>query len=178
MAEFEIYIPANLSFQDYIAIIQTARVWADGYDKKDLARLSATLAPEVIVDYTSVVPAWGEKRYTCHEFATEWLSPEHLGNKALATQHLLGQPYIKSVSEAEIVVQWQQLASHGRWEDESSVSGQSGKKRMIVETSDGRSWMEHKFVRIEGRWKIARITPELRYDTGDFMRIRRPEGAA
>lgn len=34
MAEFEIYIPANLSFQDYIAIIQTARVWADGYDKK------------------------------------------------------------------------------------------------------------------------------------------------
>lgn len=77
------------------------------------------------------------------------------------------------------MVQWQQLASHGRWEDESPVSGDSGKKkRMIVETSDGRSWMEHKFVRIEGRWKIARITPELRYDTGDFRRIRRPEGEA
>jgi scytalone dehydratase len=144
--------------------------------KQDLARLSATLAPEVIVDYTSVVPSWGEKRYTSHEFATEWLSPEHLGNKALATQHLLGQPEFKSVAEDEIVVQWQQLASHGRWEDGSATKG--GKKRMIVETSDGRSWMKHKFVRIEGRWKIARITPELTYDTGDFMRVRRPEGAA
>ncbi|GAM43427.1 hypothetical protein TCE0_050r18231 [Talaromyces pinophilus] len=144
--------------------------------KKDFARLSATLAPEVIVDYTSVVPAWGEKRYTSHEFATEWLSPEHLGNKALATQHLLAQPYIKSVAKDEIVVQWQQLASHGRWEDENAT--ETGKQRMIVETSDGRSWMEHKFVRIEERWKIARIRPELRYDTGDFMRVRRPEGAA
>lgn len=74
------------------------------------------------------------------------------------------------------MVQWQQLASHGRWEDENAT--ESGKQRMIVETSDGRSWMEHKFVRIEGRWKIARIRPELRYDTGDFMRVRRPEGAA
>lgn len=34
MADFEIYIPTNLSFQDYIAIIQTARSWADGYDRK------------------------------------------------------------------------------------------------------------------------------------------------
>lgn len=34
MTEFEICIPTHLSFQDYIAIIQTARVWADGYDRK------------------------------------------------------------------------------------------------------------------------------------------------
>jgi scytalone dehydratase len=100
-----------------------------------------------------------------------------LGNKALATQHLLAQPYIKSVAEDEIVVQWQQLASHGRWEDDGPAQ-ETGKKKMIVDTSDGRSWMEHKFVRIEGRWKITRITPELSYDTGDFMRVRRPEGAA
>lgn len=31
---FDIYIPTDLTFQDYIAIIQTARVWADGYDQK------------------------------------------------------------------------------------------------------------------------------------------------
>lgn len=30
----EIYIPNNLTFQDYIAVVQTARVWADGYDRK------------------------------------------------------------------------------------------------------------------------------------------------
>lgn len=125
----------------------------------------------MIVDYTSVVPAWGEKFYTSQEFANEWLSPEHLGNKALATQHLLAQPYFKSVTADEIVVQWQQLASHGRRSDRDSG------RKSIEETSDGRSWMEHKFVKIDGRWKIARITPELSYDTGDFMRVRRPEGA-
>lgn len=120
------------------------------------------------------MPAWGEKRYTSRDFAKEWLNPEHLGNKALATQHLLAQPYFKSVAADEIVVQWQQLASHGRWETDSE--GKDGRK-MINETSDGRSWMEHKFVRIDGKWKIARITPELSYDTGDFMRVRRLEGA-
>jgi hypothetical protein len=34
MSDFNIYIPENLSFADYIAIVQTARVLADGYDKK------------------------------------------------------------------------------------------------------------------------------------------------
>jgi scytalone dehydratase len=31
---FDIYTPGNLSFQDYIAIVQTARIWAYGYDRK------------------------------------------------------------------------------------------------------------------------------------------------
>lgn len=31
---FEIYIPENLKFADYIAVLQTARTWADGYDRK------------------------------------------------------------------------------------------------------------------------------------------------
>lgn len=30
----EIYIPEKLTFQDYIAVVQTARAWADGYDRK------------------------------------------------------------------------------------------------------------------------------------------------
>ncbi|KAJ5610197.1 hypothetical protein N7510_006916 [Penicillium lagena] len=169
--DFDIYIPDNLSFQDYIAIVQTARVWADGYDRKSFPRLIAALAPEVIVDYTLIVAEWGEKAYTAHEFATEWLSAEHLGLKPLATQHLLAQPYFKSVKADEIVVEWQQLASHGRRGNERlDTSG------TITETSDGRSYMEHRFVRVGGKWKIARITPSLIYQTGDFMRIRRPEG--
>lgn len=31
---FEIYIPENLKFSDYIAVLQTTRTWADGYDRK------------------------------------------------------------------------------------------------------------------------------------------------
>jgi scytalone dehydratase len=100
------------------------------------------------------------------------LSAEHLGLKPLATQHLLAQPYFKSVKADEIVVEWQQLASHGRRRDE--LLDTSG---TITETSDGRSYMEHRFIKVGGRWKIARITPSLIYQTGNFMRIRRPEGS-
>lgn len=135
-------------------------------------RLLAALAPKVTVDYTLIVSAWGQKEYTAHDFASEWLSPEHLGLKPLATQHLLAQPYFKSVEPDEIVVEWQQLASHGRRGDERLDTSGS-----ITETSDGRSYMEHQFVKIDGRWRITRITPSLIYQTGDFMHIRRPEGS-
>jgi len=173
---FEIYIPTSLNFQDYIAIIQTARTWADGYDQKDYARLFAALAPEVTIDYTLIVAAWGTKTYSASDFATLWLSEEHLGLKPLATQHLLAQPYFKSVNDNEIIVQWQQLASHGRRADEDVKNDIKDTSSRILETSDGRSYMEHRLVRVDGKWKIERITPSLLYQTGDFMRIRRPEG--
>ncbi|KAJ5522645.1 scytalone dehydratase [Penicillium frequentans] len=166
---FDIYIPDNLRFQDYIAIVQTARVWADGYDRKSFPRLLAALAPKVTVDYTLIVSGWGREEYTAHELASKWLSAEHLGLKPLATQHLLAQPYFKYVGEGEIVVEWQQLASHGRRDDEHRDTSGS-----ITETSDGRTYMEHQFVKVDGKWKIARITPSLIYQTGDFMHIRRP----
>jgi len=109
-------------------------------------------------------------KYTDTEFAKEWLSSKHLGLKPLATQHLLGQPYFKRVDPNEIIVEWQQLASHGRRADE--IQDASAK---ITETSDGRSYMEHRFIKVDGKWKISGITPSLIYQTGDFARIRRPE---
>ncbi|CAK7205298.1 hypothetical protein SEUCBS139899_008067 [Sporothrix eucalyptigena] len=172
---FQIYIPSNLSFQDYIAVIQTARAWADGYDQKRSDMLLAALAPNVAVDYTLIVAAWGIKHYTADEFAALWLSEEHLGLKPLATQHLLGQPYFKSVTDDEIVVQWQQLASHGRRQDVGG-DGPKDTSAVITETSDGRSYMDHRFIKVDGLWKITGITPSLLYQTGDFMRIRRAAG--
>ncbi|KAL2784223.1 NTF2-like protein [Aspergillus keveii] len=171
MSEFHIYIPENLSFADYITIVQTARVLADGYDTKDRARVLAAVAPEVTVDYSLIVPAWGCKIYTGEAFASAWTATELLGNPILATQHLLGQPYFTSVSEAVITVQWQQLASHARWEGDARGAG--GK---VGESSDGRSFMEQEFRKVDGKWKIAAITPSLLYYTGDFTRILRPAG--
>ncbi|KAJ0417660.1 NTF2-like protein [Aspergillus carlsbadensis] len=169
MADFDIHVPENLSFADYIAIVQTARVLADGYDRKDRARVLAAIAPEVTVDYSLVVPAWGRKNYAAEAFASAWLAPEGLGNPVLATQHLLGQPYFTSISDSAITVQWQQLASHARWEGEAR--GAAGK---VGESSDGRSFMEQEFRKVDGKWKIAAITPSLLYHTGDFTRVRRP----
>ncbi|KAH6667831.1 hypothetical protein B0J14DRAFT_567189 [Halenospora varia] len=169
---FEIYIPTNLTFQDYVAITQCARTLADGYDRKDKSRLRASLAPDVTVDYSAVVPAWGLMEYRAEDFVENWLGPKHLGVKALATQHLLGMPYFQSVSEEEIVVEWQQLASHGR-----RIVGEDFASPMckIGDTSDGRSWMRQTFVKVGGQWKIKVIRPEVLYHTGDFRHVGRPD---
>jgi hypothetical protein len=124
--------------------------------------LLAALAPNITIDYTLIVAAWGTKTYSASEFATLWLSEEHLGLKPLATQHLLAQPYFKSVTEDEIIVEWQQLASHGRRAEEDVKNKVKDTSNTITETSDGRSHMEHRFVHIEGKWKIQRITPSYR----------------
>lgn len=121
------------------------------------------------------MPAWGIKQYKAAEFAALWLSEEHLGLKPLVTQHLLAQPYFKKVIADEIVVEWQQLASHGRLQADGGGARDASAAR-INETSDGRSYMQHQFVRVGDFWKIATITPSLLYQTGDFMRIRRPDG--
>jgi len=169
---FEIYIPSNLTFQDYIAVCQCSRTLADGYDRKDKIRLRASLAPNVIVDYTAVVPEWGQKNFTADAFVDEWLGQVHLGVKALATQHLLGTPYFKKVTDEEIIVEWQQMASHGR-----RIVGEDFKHPMckIGEISDGRSWMQQTLVKVEGLWRISVIRPEVLYHTGDFLVIRRPD---
>jgi scytalone dehydratase len=130
------------------------------------------LASDVVVDYTGVVPAWGRKEYKAEAFADEWLSELHLGLKPLATQHLLGLHYFKSATEKEIIVEWQQIASHGRHE-----KGEDGANplRKIEEQSNHRTYMEHTFVKREGNWKIAVIKPSVLFSPGDFMNVRRPE---
>ena len=117
-----------------------------------------------------MVPAWGLKHFTADAFVEEWLGPKHLGVKALATQHLLGGPYFKSVTDKEIVVEWQQMASHGR-----RVVGEDFTHPMckIGETSDGRSWMQQTYVRVDGQWRVSVIMPEVLYHTGDFRRVGR-----
>ncbi|CEJ58055.1 Putative Catalytic activity: scytalone dehydratases catalize the reaction of Scytalone <=_ 1 [Penicillium brasilianum] len=170
---FEIYIPSSLTFQDYLGITQCARTLADGYDRKDKSRVRASLAPNVIVDYSKVVPEMGCRTFAADEFVEEWLGPTHLGVKALATQHLLGAPYFKSATKDEIVVEWQQLASHGR-----RVEGEDFAHPMckIGESSDGRSWMQQIFVKVDGQWRISEIRPEVVYHTGDFLKVGRKDG--
>jgi scytalone dehydratase len=187
---FDIYFPDNLDFRDYINVSQVARTWADGYDRKvesltrrpvfastdthyqDKERLRASLASNVVVDYTGVVPSWGSKQYTASAFVDEWLSPAHLGLKSLATQHLLALHYFKSVSDLEIVVEWQQIASHGRRSEGEDFANPMCK---IEAESNHRSYMQHTFVKENGRWRIAVIRPEILYQPGDFMEVRRPE---
>jgi scytalone dehydratase len=70
------------------------------------------------------------------------------------------------------VVEWQQLASHGR-----RVEGEDYANPMckIDEISDGRSWMQQTFVKVDGAWRIQEIRPEVLYHTGDFLKVGRPD---
>ncbi|KAF3020176.1 hypothetical protein E8E14_010193 [Neopestalotiopsis sp. 37M] len=174
MDTFEIYeVPESLTFRDYLNICQCARTLADGYDRKDKARVRASLTPdEVVVDYSKVNKEWGRIPYATDKFVDLWMGPEHLGVKALATQHLLGIPYFKSVTETEVLVEWHQLASHARREKGADHSDPMAK---IVETSDGRSWMQQKYVKVGTAWRIREIRPEAIYHTGDWQQVRRQD---
>lgn len=71
-----------------------------------------------------------------------------------------------------IIVEWQQLASHGRREH-----GQDYADPMcsIDEISDGRSWVQHTFFKVDEAWKISEIKPEVIYHTGDFLQVGRED---
>ena len=60
------------------------------------------------------------------------------------------------------------MASHGR-----RVVGKDFANPMckIGEASDGRSWMQQTFVKVEGQWRVSVIRLEVLYHTGDFRRV-------
>lgn len=142
------------------------------FKHQDKLRLRAALAPNVVADFAAVNPDWGRKSFTAEAFIDEWLGPNHLGIKALATHHLLGTPYFKSATAEEIVVEWQQMASHAR-----RVAGEDFTHPMckIEAVSDGRSWMQQTLVKVEGQWRIAVIKPEIHYRAGNLREIGRPD---
>ncbi|KAJ5113790.1 NTF2-like protein [Penicillium angulare] len=167
---FELYIPANLNFRDYIAIVQTARAFADGYDCKDEIRLRAVLASFVTADYTGVSESLGCKTYTSEEFITTFLSPHALGKKDLLTQHLLGQPYFICVTTEKIIVEWQQLAGHGKAIPDGEGTGFT---KRTSDRCNGMSYMKQVYTKVNGEWKIAGLEPTVLYETGDFEGIRK-----
>ncbi|KAJ5747329.1 NTF2-like protein [Penicillium nucicola] len=113
------------------------------------------------------MPAIGKEDYSTDAFIEKFLSPSNLGNEALLTQHLLGQPYFKSVSQSDIVVEWQQVASHG-----NAKRDQGRLSKKVSETSDGKFYMEQHYVKVNGQWKIAAIKPSLLFETGNFVKVR------
>ncbi|KAK7960660.1 hypothetical protein PG988_011874 [Apiospora saccharicola] len=157
---FDIYIPTELTFQanarllSYLAICQTSRTLVDGFDLKDRSGLLAALAPEVVAEYAAVNSAWAARTFTAAAFADEWLGPAHLGLASTATHHQLGAPYFKS-----------RLAGEDFESPLCKVGAVSG----------GKSWMEHTFVKVDGRWKISVVRPTIHYRVGSLKKTRGEE---
>lgn len=109
--------------------------------------------------------------YSAEGFIDEWLGPNHLGSsKALVTFHLLGLPYFHSVTEEEIVVDYQQLASHAR---RAAGEDWTHPECKIEGDSDGKSWMQQTFVKVDGVWKISVIKPSIHYRPGSLEHVGR-----
>lgn len=117
------------------------------------------------VDYRLVSETIQHKSYTADDFIAEMLSPDLLGNERLLTQHLLGQCYVKSATDDEIVVEWQQIAGHGRYIAAKSLHPL---KKQVDKTSNGKSYMEQRYSKVDGRWKITRLKPSILYEIGEF----------
>jgi hypothetical protein len=67
--------------------------------------LASTRADHILIDYSSAIAEEGDdKSWTRQEYVTTWMSPEKMGNKLFATQHLLGLPKFNSVTNDEIIV--------------------------------------------------------------------------
>ncbi|PVH83858.1 NTF2-like protein [Cadophora sp. DSE1049] len=165
---YEINTPENLKFADYIAITQLARTLVDGYDRKDRARLLAAFAPHFTTDYRGALKGVSKRQYTPEDFVDECLSPGLLGDPRVRTQHLLGLPYFKSVTEDKIVVEWQQIASHGLRATDSDPEDNNA----LIEYHVGvRSYLEHEYVKIDGKWKVAYITPSALYSPGEVSKV-------
>lgn len=131
------------------------------------------MAPTVLADYEGVKAKWTKQIYTADAFIDEWLGPNHLGSsKALVTFHLLGVPYFKSVTKDEIVLEYQQLASHAR---KAAGEDWSSPECRIEGDTDGKSWMEHTFVKVDGMWKLSVIRPRIHYRPGSLEHVGRPD---
>lgn len=124
------------------------------------------------LDYKSVWPNVPTKTYTPESFVEECLSPVKVGNRLLSTQHILGVPYVVSATPDEIAIEWQQIASHGR-----RAAGDDGKNpnSKIEEQSNARSFLLHKYSKIDGKWKLSFIKPTVIFSPGDVVSIFRPE---
>lgn len=88
------------------------------------------------------------------------------------TFHLLGIPYFHSVTEDEIVLDYQQLASHARRAPGEDWTHPECK---IEGDSDGKSWMQQTLVKVDGAWKISVIKPTIHYRPGSLEHVGRPD---
>ena len=114
------------------------------------------------------MPDLGKQEYQKKDFIAAFLAPENLGQKTL-TQHFLGQPFFKSVTTYEIIVEWQQIAGHGK----GQIAEDGRIVKQVSETCNGMSYMEQRYVKVEEDWKLAGVKPSILYETGDLAALRK-----
>jgi scytalone dehydratase len=130
--------------------------------RKDWTRLSAIIAPTLIVDYTSFLSkSW--PAMPAADFLAMISSPSVLGDPTLKTQHFCGGSKWEMVSPTE-VIGWHQLrVPHQKYTNETL--------RTVAVKGHAHGTNKHWYRKIEGVWKFAGLAPEIRWCEYDFDKV-------
>jgi scytalone dehydratase len=97
------------------------------------------------------------------EFVAMASDPNVLGDKTLKTQHFCGASKFEKISDTEIMG-WHQLrVPHQRYEDETMSK--------VVVKGHAHSTNTHWYKKIDGQWKFAGLSPDIRWFEYDFDKV-------
>jgi scytalone dehydratase len=97
------------------------------------------------------------------EFLAMASDPKVLGNPLLKTQHFIGCSKWEKVSDTE-VIGWHQLrVPHQRYTDSSM--------KEVAMKGHAHSTNKHWYKKVDGVWKFAGLSPDIRWGEYDFDRI-------
>ncbi|KAJ5035557.1 uncharacterized protein L3040_008023 [Drepanopeziza brunnea f. sp. 'multigermtubi'] len=155
----------TISFEDYLVLESLVFEWADSYDAKDWARLKSILAPDLLIDYTSIGKACLWPKMSAAAFVKMVSSPNFLGNPCLETQHLLGARRYERVSDSRIIGYHQIRAAHQVY---TTPALEEVRHKGHVHASN-----VHYYAKVNGEWKFAGLKPTVRWSEHEFERVFR-----
>ncbi|CAL3965573.1 hypothetical protein PZA11_002489 [Diplocarpon coronariae] len=153
---------SDLSFEEVMGCMAACFEWADSYDTKDWERLRRCIAPTLRVDYRSFLDKMWEAMPS-DDFITMASNPAVLGNPLLKTQHFIGGTRWEKLSDEEIVG-WHQLrVPHQKYRDASM--------KEVACKGHAHSTNQHWYRRVDGVWKFAGLSPDIRWSEYDFDKV-------
>ncbi len=97
------------------------------------------------------------------EFVTMASDPAVLGDPLLKTQHFIGGTKWEKVSDDEVVAYHQLRVPHQRYTDDSF--------KTVEVKGHAHSTNKHWYRKINGVWKFAGLSPDIRWCEYDFDRV-------
>ena len=129
---------------------------------QDWERLRKIVAPTVRIDYRSFLNKLWEAM-PADDFIKMISDPKVLGSKKLQTQHFCGGSKFEKVSDDEIMG-WHQLrVPHQKYTDDTLST--------VAVKGHAHSTNTHWYKKVDGQWKFAGLSPDIRWFEYDFDKI-------
>jgi len=154
--------PNEITFHDYVGLTTAAYEWADSYDSKDWERLRRCIAPTLRIDYRSFLDKLWEAM-PADEFLAMISDVSLLGNPLLRTQHFIGGTRWEKVSDDEVIGYHQLRVPHQVYTDASLSE--------VAVTGHAHSANKHWYLKVDGVWKFAGLSPNIRWFEGNFDKV-------